>query len=135
VNARILTRYAWSPVLTEATLAGVNRVVPGAEAVGWRTRRQPDAVGWCRGLYGGAGGGYGTTVREAVSAAGAVYGFPAVGAGFIGRAGSARELGILVERFRLVMVTVPAGSGKARLAGERSRGGGRAGVTCAGVAG
>ena len=79
------------------------------------------------GLYGGGGGGYGTAVGEAVSAAGAVYGFPAVGTGFTGRAGSARELAIPVERFELVTVTVPAGSGTIRLAGERSRGEGRAG--------
>jgi hypothetical protein len=132
----MLTRYAWSPVLPEATRVGVDRVSYLAlRAVGWRARRRPDAVGWCCGLYGGGGGGYGTAVREAVSAAGAVYGFPAVGTGFIGRAGPACELAILVERFELVSVTVPAGSGETWLARERSRGGGRAGVTCGGVAG
>lgn len=95
--------------------------------VHWRKRRRLDAVGWWRGLYDGCGGGYGTAVGEAVSAAGAVYGFPAVGTGFTGRAGPVCEVAFAVEWLRLVRVTVPAGSGRSRLAGEWSRGGGRAG--------
>jgi hypothetical protein len=127
-SAHRSSRYAWSPVLTGARLAGVNRVSHLVlRAVGWRGKQRLVAVGWCRGLYGGGDGGYGTAVGEAVSAAGAAYGFPAVRTGFTGRAGPAREPAILLERFQLVAVTVPAGSRRTRLAGQRSRGGGRAG--------
>ena len=73
------------------------------------------------GLYGGGDGGYGTAVGEAVTTAGAVHGFPAVRTSFVGRAGPARELAVLLERFQLVTVTGPGGSGKTRLAGEVAR--------------
>jgi hypothetical protein len=73
------------------------------------------------GLYGGGGGGYGTAVGEAVTAAGGVYGFPAVRTSFIGRAGPARELAVLLEQFQLLTVTGPGGSGKTRLVGEVAR--------------
>ena len=42
------------------------------------------------GLYGGGGGGYGTGVGEAVSALGAVHGFPAAQRCSAGRAGPVR---------------------------------------------
>jgi predicted ATPase len=74
-----------------------------------------------QGLYGGGGGGYGTAVGEAVTAAGAVHGFPAVRRSFIGRAGPVRELAVLLEQYRLVTVTGPGGSGKTRLACEVAR--------------
>ena len=70
------------------------------------------------GLYGGGGGGYGTAVGEAVTTVGAVHGFPAVRTSFIGRAGPVHEVAVLLERYRLVTVTGPGGSGKTRLAGE-----------------
>ncbi len=74
-----------------------------------------------QGLYGGGGGGYGTAVGEAVTAAGAVHGFPVVRTSFIGRAGPVRELTVLLEQHRLVTVTGPGGSGKTRLACEVAR--------------
>ena len=58
---------------------------------------------------------------EAVTAAGAVHGFPAMRTSFIGRAGPARELTVLLEQYRLVTVTGPGGSGKTRLAAEVAR--------------
>jgi len=73
------------------------------------------------GVYGGGRGGYGTAVGEAVTAAGAVHGFPAMRTSFIGRAGPARELAGLLERYQLVTVTGPGGSGKTRLACEVAR--------------
>ncbi len=73
------------------------------------------------GLYGGGGGGYGTAVGEAVTAVGAVHGFPAVRTSFVGRVGPVRELAVLVGRYQLVTVTGPGGSGKTRLACEVAR--------------
>ena len=58
---------------------------------------------------------------EAVTTAGAVHGFPAVRTSFVGRAGPVREVAVLLERYRLVTVTGPGGSGKTRLAGEVAR--------------
>ena len=58
---------------------------------------------------------------EAVSAAGAVHGFPAVRTSFIGRAGPVRELASLVGQHQLVTVTGPGGAGKTRLACEVAR--------------
>ena len=84
-------------------------------------RGGPDAVAGTAGLYGGGGGGYGTAVGEAVTTVGAVHGFPAVRTSFVGRAGPVRELAVLLERYRLVTVTGPGGSGKTRLAGEVAR--------------
>jgi predicted ATPase/DNA-binding CsgD family transcriptional regulator len=60
-------------------------------------------------------------VGEAVISVGAVHGFPAVRTSFIGRAGSAREVAVLLERHQLVTVTGPGGSGKTRLACEVAR--------------
>jgi predicted ATPase/DNA-binding CsgD family transcriptional regulator len=60
-------------------------------------------------------------VGEAVSAASAVHGFPAMRTSFIGRAGPARELAVLLEQHQLVTVTGPGGSGKTRLACEVAR--------------
>jgi len=60
-------------------------------------------------------------VGEAVTTAGAVHGFPAVRTSFIGRAGPVHEVAVLLERYRLVTVTGPGGSGKTRLAGEVAR--------------
>jgi len=60
-------------------------------------------------------------VGEAVTAAGVVHGFPAMRTSFIGRAGPARELAGLLERYRLVTVTGPGGGGKTRLACEVAR--------------
>lgn len=80
------------------------------------------------GLYGAGGAGYGTAVGEAVSAAGAVHGFPAMQTSFIGRVGLVREPAVVGERFQLVTV---AGSGQPRSAGGPER----PGVTCGGVAG
>jgi predicted ATPase/DNA-binding CsgD family transcriptional regulator len=56
-----------------------------------------------------------------VAAAGGVRGFPAVLTRFIGRDGPLREVAGLLERYRLVTVTGPGGSGKTRLAGEVAR--------------
>ena len=58
---------------------------------------------------------------EAVTTAGVVHGFPAVRTSFIGQAGPVREVAVLLERYRLVTVTGPGGSGKTRLAGEVAR--------------
>ena len=58
---------------------------------------------------------------ESVSTVGAVHGFPAVLTSFIGRSGPVREVAALLERYRLVTVTGPGGSGKTRLAGEVAR--------------
>jgi hypothetical protein len=80
------------------------------------------------GLYGAGGAGYGTAVGEAVSAAGAVHGFPAMQTSFIGRVGLVREPAVVGERFQLVTV---AGPGRPRSAGGPER----PGVTCGGVAG
>jgi predicted ATPase/DNA-binding CsgD family transcriptional regulator len=60
-------------------------------------------------------------VGETVTSAGAVYGFPVVRTSFIGRAGPARELAVLLEQCQLVTVTGPGGSGKTRLASEVAR--------------
>jgi predicted ATPase/DNA-binding CsgD family transcriptional regulator len=94
----------------------------------WRSRRRAgmQGCGWMllpdiAGVYGGGSGGYGTAVGEAVTTAGAVHGFPAMRTSFIGRAGPARELAGLLERYQLVTVTGPGGSGKTRLACEVAR--------------
>jgi predicted ATPase/DNA-binding CsgD family transcriptional regulator len=94
----------------------------------WRSRRRAGMQGCGRmllpdiaGVYGGGSGGYGTAVGEAVTTAGAVHGFPAMRTSFIGRAGPARELAGLLERYQLVTVTGPGGSGKTRLACEVAR--------------
>jgi len=84
-------------------------------------RGGPGAVAGTAGLYGGGGGGYGTAVGEAVTAVGAVHGFPAVRTSFVGRVGPVRELAMLLERYQLVTVTGPGGSGKTRLACEVAR--------------
>ena len=60
-------------------------------------------------------------VSEEVTAAGGVHGFPAELTSFIGRAGAVREVAGLLERYRLVTVTGPGGSGKTRLAGQVAR--------------
>jgi predicted ATPase/DNA-binding CsgD family transcriptional regulator len=75
------------------------------------------------GLYGGLGRGYGIGVGQSAAApAGGVHGFPAVLTSFIGRAGPVCEVGGLLERYRLVTVTGPGGTGKTRLAAEVTRG-------------
>jgi|HubBroStandDraft_3_1064219.scaffolds.fasta_scaffold02390_1 predicted ATPase/class 3 adenylate cyclase/DNA-binding CsgD family transcriptional regulator len=51
-------------------------------------------------------------------AAGGMHGFPAGLTSFIGRDGPVREVTGLLERYRLVTVTGPGGSGKTRLAAE-----------------
>jgi predicted ATPase len=79
---------------------------------------RPDAVAGAAGLYGGGRGGYGTAVGEAITTVNAVHGFPAVRTSFIGRAGPVREVAVLLERYRLVTVTGPGGSGKTRLASQ-----------------
>jgi non-specific serine/threonine protein kinase len=60
-------------------------------------------------------------VGEAITTVGAVHGFPAVRTSFIGRAGPVREVAVLLERYRLVTVTGPGGSGKTRLASQVAR--------------
>jgi non-specific serine/threonine protein kinase len=72
------------------------------------------------GLYAGAACGYCFGVGESapVTAADDVRGFPAVLTSFIGRQGPLREVTELLERYRLVTVTGPGGSGKTRLAGQ-----------------
>jgi predicted ATPase/DNA-binding CsgD family transcriptional regulator len=60
-------------------------------------------------------------VGEAVTAGGAVHGFPAMRTSFIGRAGPLRELTVLLEQCQLVTVTGPGGAGKTRLACEVAR--------------
>jgi predicted ATPase len=67
--------------------------------------------------------GYGTGVgaSEAATAAGGVHGFPAVLTSFVGRAGSAREVAVLLAEHRLVTVTGPGGVGKTRLVGQVAR--------------
>jgi hypothetical protein len=110
-------------------MAGFRRVshVP-LTAAGWRVPGGGRIVlAGVVGLYGAGGGGYGTPVGEAVSAAGAVHGFPAMQTGFIGRAGLVCEPAVVGERFQLTV----AGPGRPRGAG----GPGRPGVTCGGVAG
>jgi anion-transporting ArsA/GET3 family ATPase len=47
-----------------------------------------------------------------------VRGFPAALTSFVGRDGPLREVAELLERYRLVTVTGPGGSGKTRLAGQ-----------------
>ena len=76
-----------------------------------------------RACTGGGGCGYGTAVGEstAVTAVGEVHGFPAVRTSFIGRAAPVREVAGLLERYQLVTVTGPGGSGKTRLAAEVAR--------------
>jgi class 3 adenylate cyclase len=54
-------------------------------------------------------------------AAGGMHGFPAGLTSFIGRDGPVREVTGLLERYRLVTVTGPGGSGKTRLAAEVAR--------------
>jgi hypothetical protein len=76
-----------------------------------------------RACTGGGGCGYGTAVGEstAVTAVGEVHGFPSARTSFIGRAAPVREVAGLLERYQLVTVTGPGGSGKTRLAGEVAR--------------
>jgi predicted ATPase len=90
---------------------------PWRSSVGGRPAGDPGAAG----LYGGGRGGYGTAVGEAITTVGAVHGFPAVRTSFIGRAGPVREVAVLLERYRLVTVTGPGGSGKTRLASQVAR--------------
>src|SRR5689334_3738066 len=99
----------------------------------WRPRRCPgrarDRLGWarpqcrCRALRAAASrrgctpvaaGVYGTGVgRSGVAGtAGGVYGFPAALTSFIGRDGPVGEVTGLLEKYRLVTVTGPGGSGK-----------------------
>jgi predicted ATPase/DNA-binding SARP family transcriptional activator/DNA-binding CsgD family transcriptional regulator/transcriptional regulator with XRE-family HTH domain len=52
------------------------------------------------------------------AAAGGVHGFPAAFTSFVGRAGVVRQVAAMMDRYRLVTVTGPGGSGKTRLAGE-----------------
>ena len=69
--------------------------------------------------------------ESAVAGAGGVRGFTAALTRFIGRAGPLREVAGLLEKYRLVTVTRPGGSGRTRLAGEVARrvaGGGADGV-------
>ena len=70
-----------------------------------------------------AAGVYGTGVGRSgvASTAGGVYGFPAALTSFIGRDGPVGEVAGLLEKYRLVTVTGPGGSGKTRLAGEVAR--------------
>ena len=67
--------------------------------------------------------GYGTGVgaSEVATAAGGVHGFPAGLTSFVGRAGSASEVAVLLGEHRLVTVTGPGGVGKTRLAGQVAR--------------
>ncbi len=55
-----------------------------------------DPEGQSAGPRGGGGGGYGPAVGEAVTAVGAVHGFPAVRTSFVGRVGPVRELAVLL---------------------------------------
>ena len=84
-------------------------------------RGGPGAVAGAAGLYGGGGGGYGTAVGEAVTAVGAMHGFPAVRTSFVGRAGPVRELAVLLEAVPAGDGDRAGGSGKTRLAGEVAR--------------
>jgi len=98
----------------------------GDRGPGQRVILGPAVASWMllpmrQGLYGADGGGYGTAVGEAVTAAGAMHGFPAMRTSFVGRAGPVRELAVLLGQYRLVTVTGPGGSGKTRLAGEVAR--------------
>ena len=52
---------------------------------------------------------------------GGAHGFPSALTSFIGRPGPLREVTILLDRYRLVTVTGPGGSGKTRLAAELAR--------------
>jgi predicted ATPase/DNA-binding CsgD family transcriptional regulator len=54
----------------------------------------------------------------ATAAAGITHGFPAELTSFVGRVGAVREVGGLLERYRLVTITGPGGAGKSRLATE-----------------
>ena len=54
-------------------------------------------------------------------AAAGVRGFPVVLTSFVGRAGAVREVGGLLEEYRLVTVCGPGGVGKTRLAGAVAR--------------
>jgi predicted ATPase len=67
--------------------------------------------------------GYGTGVGGLPAAAvtGGLRGFPAVLTSFIGREEAVREVASLLDKYRLVTVTGPGGSGKTRLAGEAAR--------------
>ena len=60
-------------------------------------------------------------VSTAETAAGGVHGFPAELTSFVGRDEQVREVGDLLGRHRLVMVTGPGGAGKTRLAGQVAR--------------
>jgi len=55
------------------------------------------------------------------TAGGGLYGFPVALTSFIGRAGPLSEVAVLLERYRLVTVTGPGGSGKTRLVTELAR--------------
>jgi predicted ATPase/DNA-binding CsgD family transcriptional regulator len=56
--------------------------------------------------------------QSAAGAAGALHGFAPAMTSFVGRAGAVAEVAGLLERYRLVTVTGPGGSGKTRLAAE-----------------
>jgi len=59
-----------------------------------------------------------TVSQSAASAVGGVHGFAPALTSFVGRAGPVAEVTGLLERYRLVTVTGPGGSGKTRLAIE-----------------
>jgi predicted ATPase/DNA-binding CsgD family transcriptional regulator len=61
------------------------------------------------------------TQEASAVAAGGTHGLPIVLTSFIGRAGETAELARLLDEYRLVTVTGPAGAGKTRLAGEVAR--------------
>src|SRR5262249_52950774 len=100
--------------------AGKRAGGPDCVAASRAVRRPGAAERWCTA---GSGCGYATGVggSAAVTLAGGVHGFPAALTSFIGRDGPLREVAGLLERYRLVTITGPGGSGKTRLAGQVAR--------------